>query len=153
MQVTDVYELSTPSFKKALKSNGIKLLHNMKLFVRVAPDFKKNSTNIDYYHAIVYVPSTEKLFIFNLSEYGNRKPSLKTLMECVKVVLNPPASFKKSPVCFIGKKRVFVMIFNSISKKTMYEDIYNSLIVGKFEMPNKDVATKFKEKTVVYGFD
>ena len=152
MQVTDVYELSTPSFKKALKSNGIKLLHNMKLFVRVAPDFKKNSTNIDYYNAIVYVPSTGRLFIFNLSEYGNRKPSLKTLMECVKVVLNPPASFEKSPVCFIGEKRVFVMKFNSISKKSMYEDIYNSLIVGKFEMP-KDVATKFKEKTVVYGFD
>lgn len=153
MDITNVYELSTPSFKKALKREGIGLLkNNMKLFAVVIPSYTRLSSplsSIEKWQVIVCIPSVAKMLYFDFPK-GNRKPSQKAISECVNIVSHM-TNYKPKTV-LIGNNKISISVHH-VTKEHVYHYLYNRITKGELAFVDNVVTKAINEKTVVYGFD
>lgn len=153
MDITNVYELSTPSFKKALKREGIDLLkNNMKLFAIVIPSYTRLSpplSPIEKWQVIVCIPSVAKMLYFDFPK-GNRKPSQKAISECVNIVSHM-TNYKPKTV-LIGNNKISISVHH-VTKEHVYHYLYNRITKGELAFVDDVVTKAINEKTVVYGFD
>mgnify|MGYP006331864287 CR=1 FL=1 len=153
MNITNVYELSTPSFRKAVKREGIDLLkNNMKLFAVVTPSYMRLSSPlspIEKWMVIVCIPSVAKMLYFDFPK-GNRKPSQKAISECVNIVSHM-TNYKPKTV-LIGNNKISISVHH-VTKEDVYDYVYNRITKGKLAFVNDVVTKAINEKTVVYGFD
>lgn len=153
MDITNVYELSTPSFKKALKREGIDLLkNNMKLFAVVIPSYMRLSSPlspIEKWQVIVCIPSMAKMLYFDFPK-GNRKPSQKAISECINIVAHM-TNYKPKTV-LIGNNKISISVHH-VTKEHVYHYLYNRITKGELAFVDDVVTKAINEKTVVYGFD
>lgn len=153
MDITNIYELSTPSFKKALKREGIDLIkNNMKLFMVVSPVYTRLSSplsHIDKWTVTFCIPSVKKMICFNFPK-GNRKPSQKAISECVNIVSHTTNHEPKTVL--IGNNKVYISVLRT-PKEDIYNYVYNRITKGKLAFVDDVVTKAINEKTVVYGFD
>ena len=154
MNITNVYELSTPSFRKAVKREGIDLLkNNMKLFAVVTPSYMRLSSPlspIERWEVIVCIPSVAKELYCHFPK-GNRKPSQKAIFECVNIVSHMTNYEPKTVL--IGNNKISISVHHHAIKEDIYYYLYNRITKGKLAFVDDVVTKAMNEKTVVYGFD